>query len=244
MSRRDRRAGASGRRATSAGGSGGRSIPVLPLAVVAGAAILIALVAYLIWQNSQSSSASTKWTDLEADPAPDLPGEHVNLPEIYGNESGLAHYGRTPGTAPHVRADVDYVEDGNSNPPAGGPHWGSSACSDDADSSSAFCGPARLGIYRAPWPPETLIHNMEHAGVVVWYNTTDQAIIDELEEIIRDGLNRGDQLVLTPYFDMEEETVALTSWARIDKFPVSEYTRDRIQDYIDVHDRRFNPEGF
>ncbi len=179
--------------------------------------------------------------EIEGSEDPDLPGVHVDLQGIYGGTYGT-HGDNT--TAPHVTRDVDYEADGNSNPPAGGPHWGSAACGNVPSEAPQFCGPAPWGIYRDPWEPETLVHNMEHAGVVVWYNTTDQAIIDDLEALVVDRLNDGDLLVMAPYLAMEEEHVAVTTWARIDKFPVSEYTRDRVDDFLDVHLRRFNPEGF
>ncbi|MCH7811352.1 MAG: hypothetical protein IH958_01850, partial [Chloroflexi bacterium] len=54
----------------------------------------------------------------------------------------------------------------------------------------------------------------------------------------------GDQIVLTPYLEMEEETIALTAWARLDKFSTDEYTLSRVDDFIGTFDRRFNPEGF
>jgi hypothetical protein len=179
---------------------------------------------------------------IEMDPAPDLPGEYVNLPELYQDERGLAHYGADssegPNTANHVTGDVDYEGAGNSNPPVGGPHWGSTACGTDPATAPQNCGPAPWGIYRVPWAAETLVHNLEHGGVVVWYNTADQAIIDDLESFARDLF----PVVLTPYPDMEEEMIAITSWGRIDKFPVSEYSRDRLEEFNDVHNCRFNPE--
>jgi hypothetical protein len=42
---------------------------------------------------------------------------------------------------------------------------------------------------------------------------------------------------------MEAGIVAITSLTRIDKFPVSELTRERFQEFIDDHNKRFNPEG-
>ncbi|MDP3766921.1 MAG: DUF3105 domain-containing protein, partial [Dehalococcoidia bacterium] len=84
-----------------------------------------------------------------------------------------------------------------------------------------------------------LVHNMEHGGAVVWYNTTDQAIIDDLEELIKD---RTGGVVLAPYPDMEEEYIAVTTWGRIDKFPVSEFSIDRVKAFFDAHICRFNPE--
>ena len=173
----------------------------------------------------------------EADSNPLLPGDHVDLPAIYR--------GPYPDTAPHVRRTAAYEADGNSNPPAGGPHWGSAGqCPPDPARAPAFCGPVPWGIYRLPWQAESLVHNMEHAGVILWYNTDDQAIIDELEELIAERLNAGQLLVMAPYPEMEAEHIALTGWSRIDKFPIEEYNRDRVERFIDVHERRFNPEDF
>ncbi len=177
---------------------------------------------------------------IELDTAPDLPGEYVNLPEIYQDDRGLATYGSdgsVPSTAPHVQDDVDYEGVGNSNPPAGGPHW-SGGCGRDP-TEAGECGPAPWGIFRDPWPAETVVHNMEHGGMVVWYNTTDQEIIDEMEGFAQELF----PIVLMPYPDMEDETIAVTTWGRIDKFPVSEYSRERLEEFEDVHNCRFNPES-
>ena len=184
---------------------------------------------------------------IELDPAPDLPGEYVNLPEIYQDERGLATYGSdgsVPNTAPHVTRDVDYAADGNSNPPAGGPHWSSGSCGARPGNAPPFCGPAPWGIFREPWVPATLVHNMEHGGVIFWYDTQNSALITELEDLVRSKAEDGDLLVMAPYPEMEDETIALTSWARIDKFPVGEYTKERVEDFLDAHAFRFNPEGF
>ena len=172
----------------------------------------------------------------EADSNPLLPGDHVNLPAIYG--------GPYLDTAKHVRRSVAYEADGNSNPPAGGPHWGNGPCPSDPARAPDFCGPVPWGIYRLPWQAESLVHNMEHAGVILWYNASDQAIIDEMESLIADRRNGGTLLVMTPYPEMEAEHIALTGWSRIDKFPVEEYSRERVEQFIDVHERRFNPESF
>ncbi len=244
MSRAKRRTGRASSRRTpvKAAGGGGRRIPVVPMIVVGGIAVVVGLIGYLIWQQSApAGDPNSKWVEVEADPAPDLPGEFVNLQEIYDGTYG-AHGENT--TADHVTRDVDYTADGNTNPPAGGPHWGRSACATDPDESPPFCGPAPWGIYRKAWEPESVVHNSEHAGIVLWYNFTDTDLRDEIEGIIKNQLDDGKLLVMMPYPSMEEETIALTSWARLDKFPVSEYSKDRIEDYIDAHAMRFNPEGF
>lgn len=223
--------GAPSRREPVAPGDEGKfKIPVVPLGVLVGVFAIAGLIAYLIWQAGQplGLSASDK---VETDPRPDLPGEFVDLPEIYGEN-----------IAPHVTSKVDFAGDGN-NPPAGGPMYGSAQCSDDPASTPALCGPAPLGIYRVPWEPETLNHNMEHSGVVVWYNTSHQEFIEELEDAVADRLDNRDFMVITPYDGMEPETVAFTSWARIDKFPVGEYTKERLDDFVDAHACRYDAEG-
>ncbi len=242
-SRERKRRGASRSRRTpdaSSSGGGGPSIPTIPVIIGAGVILVVALIAFLIWQSGKEpGSQFDDAAEIESREDPELPGEHVALPEIYQDERGLALYGSdgsVPNTAPHVTTDVDYVGDGNSNPPAGGPHW-AGGCPRDPEEAGR-CGPAPWGIYREPWAPQTLVHNMEHGGMIVWYNTTDQEIIDDLESFVQDLF----PVVLTPYPDMEDETIAVTTWGRIDKFPVSEYTQDRLREFEEVHNCRFNPE--
>lgn len=239
MSREKRRSslGSSRRTPVKASAGGGRNVPWTPIVVVLGLAAVVGLVGFLIWQVSQPAGEGSGIA-AEADDDPNLPGEWVDLPSIYGDPYSA--------TASHVSRDVDYAADQGELPPVGGPHWGTGACVTDEDGNpapTAFCGPAPWGIYREAWEPETVVHNMEHGGLVLWYNTTDQAIINELEDIIRGRLDRGDLLVMMPFPDMEEETIALTGWSRRDKFPVSEYTEDRVIDFINKHERRFNPEN-
>ena len=177
----------------------------------------------------------------EADSSQDLPGEYVDLPEIYGgfygNDDG-------PNTAPHTTSDVDYEGEGNSNPPAGGAHWGNGACGATPADSPPFCGPVPWGIYRSEWDAESLVHSMEHGGVVIWYNTTERDIIDELEVLVTTMQNSDDLIVMAPFLGMEDGSIALTSWSRIDKFPVADYSPQRVVSFLEAHVRRFNPEGF
>jgi hypothetical protein len=216
--------------------------------VLVGVVAVVGLLAYLVWQGTQPEGNSFAGAArTEADPAPDLPGEFVNLQKIYGGSYGATE---GPNTAEHVTRDVDYVNDCaaddetvcNTNPPAGGPHWGSSACPEDPTDAPPYCGPVGWGLYREPWPAEALVHNMEHGGLVLWYNTTNQEIIDELEDIAERELNGEKLFVMAPYPDMEPETIALTAWARIDKFPVSEYSEERVDNFIEKLKCRFNPE--
>jgi hypothetical protein len=175
---------------------------------------------------------------VEADADPSLPGEYINLPQIYGGFYGNRN---GPNTAAHLRGPIDYSTQGL--PPAGGPHWGSTPCPDDPAQAPSNCGPVPWGVYRTPWPAESLVHNMEHAGVVIWYNTSDQRVIDKLEALTRAQLAKGHSIVLVPYPDMTPEHIALTAWSRRDEFPVSDYDPDRVTHFIDVYFCRFDPEA-
>jgi hypothetical protein len=231
------------------------NVPWIPIAVVVGIAVVVAGMAYLIIQSNQdggTSYAAEQEYEMNADA--DLPGEYVNLPEAFQDDAGnLALYGQDsdqgPNTNSHVTRSVDYSAEVSPNsetglPPVGGPHWGSSGCGSVPSEAPQYCGPAPWGIYREPWEAETLVHNMEHSGVVVWYNFDDPELRDQLEGWVDDASNGGDTLVImTPYEDIPEDTVALTAWSRRDLFPTSEMTEDRVKDFIDTLACRFNPEN-
>jgi hypothetical protein len=211
---------------------------------VAGVAVVLAVVVYLVIQSGRDAGNDlAKWADTEAAIAADanLPGEGVDLQTIYAGS-----YGASEGTntGSHVTRDMDYEAD-QGLPPAGGPHWGSGACGEHLADSGSFCGPVQWGIYRDPdfWASESLVHSMEHGGIVVWYNTTDQQVIDELESLVQSHLEDDELLVLTPNREMAEGTVAVTSWARRDVMPVAEYSKDRVETFIDTMKCRFNPES-
>jgi hypothetical protein len=234
MSNRNTRRTSKNRR-TPQKASGGAQFPWVPAGIVAGVVAVIVVIIVVVLQAGGSSDDKAAAVAAEADDSTTWPGTWVDLPSIYG--------GPYPDTGGHVSVAVDYEADGNSNPPAGGPHW-SGACGEDPNSAPPFCGPAPIGIYRDPWPAETLVHNMEHGGVVVWYNFDDTALRDELEAVVEAHLEDNEPVTMAPYHDMEDNTIAITSWSRIEKFPVSEYTKERVDTFINAHQRRFNPEHF
>ena len=174
---------------------------------------------------------------VEADDDPSLPGEFVDLQSIYGG-----HWGNRDGvnTASHAQQAIDYSVQGLL--PAGGPHWGAGPCPPNPDIAPTFCGPVPWGVYDKPFPAESVVHNMEHAGVVVWYNTTNRDLVHQLEELARRNLADGKFIVLMPYADIDPETIGLTAWGRRDVFPVDDYSDARVQRFIDALECRFDPE--
>jgi hypothetical protein len=236
-------------------------IPWIPIVVVLGIVAVVAVIAYLIIQSGQSKAdrfahAATLECKLGADgactdPDPGLPGQWVNLPKAWADGSTLAHYGVSgaPNTNSHVTHDVDYSKETSANsttglPPVGGDHWGASACPDKVADAPAYCGPVPWGIYREPnvWPASSLVHNMEHSGVVIWYNTSDTKVRDQIEKVATSELKSGKLVVMTPYPDIAKDTIALTAWSRRDVLPVSELTDKRVKDFIEKLGCRFNPE--
>ena len=193
---------------------------------------VIGVLAFAVLQAAGGGEPQARGVEQEQDQDPDLPGQWIDPGAEY------------PNTAPHVSGEAPFCEGGvqkldgsgkatclTSNPPTSGPHNAS---------------PARWGVYGADdaVPKENFVHNMEHAGVVVTYNCTNcDEVVGKLRDIVEGYLNDGRLVVMTPYTEMDPETIALASWGRLEKFPVGEFDEGRVRRYIEAHERRFNPEG-
>jgi hypothetical protein len=195
-------------------------------------------VAATPWPTATSAGTPATADAAELDSSTALPGQyfapHPGQDGQRGNDDDYVHLAEGA-TLPICTAEQLAGNNFSSplcyhsNPPTSGPHASS---------------PMQFGVLENPAPKENLIHNMEHGGVVVWYNTTDQEVIDDLKSIVREQYNdRRRLVVLSSYSGMEPETIALTSWTRLDKFPVSDFESKRVNDFIEEHQRRFNPEG-
>lgn len=134
----------------------------------------------------------------------------------------------------HFQPGLIY-DDYNSNPPTSGPH------------SSVF---SQWGVFDEAVPKEVAVHNMEHAGVIVWYNcggpeplsAEDCATLrNSLSAIVQPQVADGAAILMTPYDDMPIR-VALTGWQHLDTF--DEYDETRVQTFIDTFECRFDPENF
>jgi len=113
----------------------------------------------------------------------------------------------------------------NSDPPTSGPH---------------YAQPASAGFYDAALPDETLVHNLEHGYVVIWYkcSTPEDAPCQTLKTQIKDVMNRAGPVVFTtgakkliavPRPKMDT-LIALTSWGRMDK--LSSFNEAEITEFI------------
>ncbi len=86
------------------------------------------------------------------------------------------------------------------NPPTSGDHWPS---------------PAEWGVYNDAPPDESVVHNLEHGGVVMYYNPAmlDTATIDQLKALTRQFNTERACTILTPRSAIEnDQPIALTAW--------------------------------
>jgi hypothetical protein len=93
----------------------------------------------------------------------------------------------------------------SSLPATSGPHWGT---------------PANWGVYSTPQAESQLIHNLEHGGVVIWYDPEliDAEGIAELEQFVRaqnaTGVSGRYKFIVSPWGGEETlpSPVVATSW--------------------------------
>jgi len=124
----------------------------------------------------------------------------------------------------------------NSSPPTSGPHAPS---------------PAPWGVSSVELPKEVPVHNMEHGGVVVWYNcaagpqpldqTACTQLRDRLAAIVQEAVGQKKEVLMTPYSHMDHR-IALTAWRTLDSF--DDFDEARVRAFIATFERKFNPEEF
>jgi hypothetical protein len=219
----------------------------LPLTQIAiGLVVLLGVVylAYTVLQaNKDVDTGPVDWQKAELNSSSSIPGQYVaphpgadgQLCTVATCISGMDDRLHLVETIPictseqlasgNISKPLCY----NSNPPTSGPHSGT---------------PMPFKVLDNPAPKENLIHNMEHGGVVVWYNTDDAGVIKQLADTVNSELDRRRLVVMSKYTEMEPNTIAVTSWTRLDKFPVSDFNTKRVRDFIEENSKRFNPEGF
>lgn len=101
----------------------------------------------------------------------------------------------------------------NSDPPTSGPHL-------------PYTAP--WGVHTRPVPKELQVHNLEDGGVVVNYRPEcADRVLEPLKRVVG---RYPDHVLLAPYPGLDR-CIALTAWARIDKF--DEPDERRVARFID-----------
>ena len=152
------------------------------------------------------------------------------LPQVLPGSGGNTSFSRGDGPgqifaelpATHIADGTSYAQY-NSVPATSGPHYNS---------------PLPWGIEVSPVPDERMLHNLEHGGVTIQYNTDDVELIARLEEFAEKQTGYPCFLKVAPYPDMGT-TIAVTAWAVMDT--MDEYDEDRLQSFVNAY-RNDGPE--
>ena len=106
-------------------------------------------------------------------------------------------------------------------------------------------------MYNQAIPKEWLVHNMEHGGVIVWFNCQTRArplseadcnrLLQQLAGVVQPQIDGGKNVVVSPFAEMERR-IALTAWTKLQT--LDEFNEPAIRAFIERFDRAYNPEGF
>ena len=121
----------------------------------------------------------------------------------------------------------------SSLPATSGPHWNT---------------PAAWGAYSTPQNESQLIHNLEHGGVVIWYDAEalDAAQVTELtsyvEGQVASGISGRFKFIVSPWAGSEPlgGPVAVTSWRHI--LTLDAFDMSAIRAFADANYLRDVPE--
>ncbi len=110
----------------------------------------------------------------------------------------------------------------SSTPGTSGPHWAT---------------PANWGVYTAPQAESQLIHNLEHGGVVIWYQPgkLDQASIQQLTDFVNTQVSSEQfKFILSPWSGKDfGHPIAVTAWRWL--LYLDTVKLDAIRDFTNAH---------
>jgi hypothetical protein len=109
-----------------------------------------------------------------------------------------------------------------STPAASGPHWPQ---------------PVSWGVYTTEIPQEPVIHNLEHGGIVIWYqqDQLSDADIAELEAYVRDqNASERYKVLVAPWAGSDfGHPMAIVAWTWV--LDLEEVDTDLMDRFIDQH---------
>lgn len=109
-----------------------------------------------------------------------------------------------------------------STPGTSGPHWGN---------------PTNWGVYTAPQPESQLIHNLEHGGIVIWYQAdqVDDATLTQLTDWVTGHVRSTRfKVILSPWSGPSfDHPIAVTAWNYL--LYQDTLDLDQIQGFMDAH---------
>ena len=123
----------------------------------------------------------------------------------------------------------------SSVPAASGPHWDPSAV-------------GNWGVYSTPQPETQLIHNLEHGGIVIWYDpdAVDAEGVAQLESFVESQVAQGQggrfKFIVSPWGGRVElpSPVVITAWRHM--LELASVDMDAIRGFADANYLRHAPE--
>lgn len=113
----------------------------------------------------------------------------------------------------------------SSIPATSGPHWNT---------------PANWGVYSTPQNESQLLHNLEHGGVVIWYqpDQLDEQQLSELADYVRtqasSGISGRFKFILSPWSGEDfGHPIAVTSWRNL--LYLDSVDLGAIGDFVSAH---------
>ena len=149
-------------------------------------------------------------------------GRHDEYQQGIGVQQEPMHVG-PDGLNFHVATGqtVDY----NTVPPTSGDHWAT---------------PTACGFYEEGISDETIVHNLEHGNIVVSYNLTDPAQVEQLQGVI-DGIDHAADWAVTRFYDqIPAGQVAVATWGVLDL--MDGIDPDRIRTFFESYFGNLGPE--
>ena len=117
----------------------------------------------------------------------------------------------------------------NSNPPTSGDHW-----------SQSGVAPTAWGIYDQPVADETLVHNLEHGGIVIQYRpTAAPSTVNQLNQFVQSLPNYPQGYILAPRNNLPA-TITLSAWEYY--LPLFQFNEPQMKAFISAHFDK-GPEG-
>jgi hypothetical protein len=207
--------------------------------IVAMAALNGALYGGLLTSASGGSATLSASQRAELDDSSALPGRFV---PSQGRQHTRAPY---PNNERVAFCDADGISNGcyASNPPSSGTHLPVQQAR--LPDGGLLKLPPDPGVYASVIPREAIPHIEEHAGVYAGYNCAGnacQVAVDRMTDIVSQEISLGARVVMSPDPDLDEDTLALASWTRVDSFAAADYSDERTRAFIKAHSCRFDPE--
>lgn len=152
----------------------------------------------------------------------------VLLVILFGGGGGPSGTGDGQRIADAGRAHITTGTQGTgytSVPATSGPHW------------SAADSPGPWGVYPNVQPQERLLHNLEHGGIVIWYQPAqlDAAGLASLTAFVNQEITSDRfKVILSPWGGSDfKHPIAVTAWGWLEYLDTADL--DLIRSFIGAH---------